>query len=126
MDYAWEYLSVAVQHDLKYITLPDEINLSDYHHDEYYRQATVKVTGKKPGTWITRTGKSCTYGITMIKDAPNREAAVAFLGYVLDPGGGLKVLQEMGQPPFIPCRVPTEEMRAGIPATLQKLVEVKK
>ncbi len=126
MDYAWEYLSVAVQHDLKYITLPDEINLGDYGHDEYYRQATVKVTGKKPGTWITRTGKSCTYGITMIKDAPNREAAIAFLGYVLDPEGGLKVLQEMGQPPFIPCRVPTEEMRSSIPATLQKLVEVKK
>ena len=126
MDYAWEYLSVAVQHDLKYITLPDEINLGDYHHDEYYRQATVKVTGKKPGTWITRTGKSCTYGITMIKDAPNREAAVAFLGYVLDPEGGLKVLQEMGQPPFIPCRVPTEKMRSSIPATLKKLVEVKK
>ena len=25
MDYAWEYLSVAVQHDLKFIKLPDKI-----------------------------------------------------------------------------------------------------
>jgi len=125
MDYAWEYLSVAVQHDLKYLTLPDDINLGDYRHDDSYSQATVKVTGKKPGTWMTRTGKSCTYGITLIKDAPNREAAIAFLAYTLDPEGGLKVLKEMGQPPFVPCRVPTAEMYSSLPESIQKRVEVK-
>ena len=67
MDYAWEYLSVAVQHELKYLKLPEEINLGNYKHDAYYKQAEVKVTGKKPGTWITRAGKSCTYGVTLIK-----------------------------------------------------------
>ena len=30
-------------------------------------------------------GKSCTYGVTMVKDAPNKEAAIAFLNYMLDP-----------------------------------------
>lgn len=125
MDYAWEYLSVAVQHELKYLMLPEKINLGNYQHDAYYSQAQVKVTGNKPGTWITRTGNSCTYGITMITDAPNPEAALAFLEFVLDPDGGLKILNEMGQPPFIPCRVPTAEMRALLPASLQKWVEVK-
>ena len=51
MDYAWEYLSVAVQHELKYIVLPDEINLGNYNYDEFYAQAVVKVTGKEPGTF---------------------------------------------------------------------------
>jgi molybdate/tungstate transport system substrate-binding protein len=125
MDYAWEYLSVAVQHDLKYVVLPDEINLGNYRHDDLYKEAKVKVTGKKPGTWITRTGSSCTYGITLIKEAPNPQGALAFLEYVLSPGGGLKILKEMGQPPFIPCRVPTKEMRGILPPSLQKLVEVK-
>ena len=125
MDYAWEYLSVAVQHDLKYIRLPAQINLGDYKQDGFYKNAKVKVTGKKPGTWMTRTGKSCTYGITMIKDAPNPDAAVAFLGYLMDPSGGLKVLQEMGQPPFIPCRVPTEKMKSQLPSSLQKWVGVR-
>jgi len=125
MDYAWEYLSVAVQHGLKYILLPDEINLGNYRHDNFYSQAVVKVTVKQPGTFMDMKGGSVTYGITMIKNAPNREAAIAFLKYMLDPQGGLKVLKDMGQPPFIPCRVPTEAMKASLPEPLKNLVEVK-
>jgi len=125
MDYAWEYLSVAAQHDLKYIKLPDEINLGNYRMDKFYKKAKVKVTGKKPGTWIYRTGKSCTYGITILRGSQNPEAAEAFLEYLLDPNGGLKILKEMGQPPFIPCRVPTEKMKSQMPISLQKWVEVR-
>ena len=125
MDYAWEYLSVAVQHNLKYIKLDDHINLGNYKYDNFYKQAEVKVTGKKPGTWRTKRGKSCTYGITMIKHAANPEAARAFLAYLLDPNGGLKILKEMGQPPFIPCRVPSKEMLKKLPEELQKYVEVR-
>jgi molybdate/tungstate transport system substrate-binding protein len=125
MDYAWEYLSVAVQHDLKYIVLPDEMNLGNYKYDSVYEQAFVEVTGKQPGTTMIIKGISCTYGVTLIKNAPNPEAAIAFLEYMLDPEGGLTILKEMGQPPFIPCRVPTTEMEKALPAELQKLVEVK-
>jgi len=35
------------------------------------------------------------------------------------------VLKDMGQPPFVPCRVPTEEMKARLPVELKGLVEVK-
>lgn len=125
MDYAWEYLSVAIQRGLKYVDLPDEINLGNYRYDDFYRTAAVKVSGKKPGTMITRRGKSCTYGITLIKDAPNPEAAVTFLDYLMDPNGGLRVLREMGQPPFVPCRVSSEEARALLPAKLRTRVEVR-
>lgn len=125
MDYAWEYLSVAVQHGLKYIVLPDEINLGNYKYDKFYQQAVVKVTGSKPGTFMDMKGDSVTYGITMIKDAPNKEAAVAFMQYMLDPQGGLKILKDQGQPPFFPCRVPTAKMKESIPVQLQGFVEVK-
>jgi len=125
MDYAWEYLSVAVQHNLKYVILPDEINLGNYKFDSLYEKAVVKVAGKKPGTTMEIKGQSCTYGITLIKNAPNEEAAVAFLEYMLDPDGGLAVLKSMGQPPFVPCRVPTADMKKSLPPGLQKLVEVK-
>jgi molybdate/tungstate transport system substrate-binding protein len=125
MDYAWEYRSVAVQHGFKFVELPDQINLGNYHYDNFYKQAVVELTGKKPGTTIKKKGKSCTYGVTLIKNAPNREAAIAFLKYLLDPEGGLKILKEMGQPPFIPCRVSTAKMKACLPKELQNLVETK-
>lgn len=125
MDYAWEYLSVAVQHGLKYIVLPDEINLGNYKYDDTYAQAVVKVTGKEPGTFMEIKGISCTYGVTMVKDAPNKEAAIAFLQFMLDPEGGLKILKDMGQPPFIPTRVPSEAMESLLPVELKNLVEVK-
>ena len=125
MDYAWEYRSVAVQHELKFVELPDQINLGNYLYDDFYRQAVVEVTGKKPGTTIKKKGKSITYGITLIKDAPNGKAAIAFLRYMLDPLGGLRILQEMGQPAFIPSRVPTPGIRASLPVELQYLVEVR-
>ncbi len=125
MDYGWEYLSVAVQQGLKYIQLDDQINLGNYKFDTFYKQAQVKVSGKKPGTWITRTGKSCTYGITMIKSAPNKAGAELFLNYLLSADGGLKILKQMGQPPFTPCRVPDADMLKALPPTLQSKTEVR-
>ncbi len=116
---------MAVQHNLKYVRLDDHINLGNYKFDDFYKQAVVKVTGKKPGQRITKRGKSCTYGITMLVNAQNREAAIAFLEFLFNPEGGLKVLKEMGQPPFIPCRVPTREMYNRLPKELQKFVEAK-
>jgi molybdate/tungstate transport system substrate-binding protein len=125
LDYGWEYISVASQKGLKYIKLDDHINLGNYTYDEFYRQAQVKVTGKKPGSWITKEGQSCTYGITMLKNAPNPEAAQAFLAYLLSPQNGLSVLKEMGQPVFIPCRVPSEKMATQIPEPVRAFVEAK-
>jgi len=125
MDYAWEYRSVAVQHGLDYVTLPDEINLGNYRFDDLYDTAVVKVTGKEPDTFMDIRGKSVTYGVTLVKDAPNPDAAVLFLEYLLDPQGGLSVLEEMGQPPFIPARVPSDEMKDVLPGGLKALVEVK-
>ena len=126
MDYAWEYRSVAVQHGLKFVELPDQINLGNYQYDSFYRKAKVVLTGKKPGTTITKKGKSCTYGITLLKNAPNREAAIAVLKYILSPEKGLKILREMGQPPFMPCRVATQREKDGLPGPLSGLVEVRK
>lgn len=126
MDYAWEYLSVAVQHGLNYITLDKHINLSDYKYNNFYKQAKVTVSGKKPGTKIERIGKSITYGITQLKDAPNKAAATAFMAYMLSPEGGMKILKDMGQPPFVPAIIPDGAMLKNMPAELQKLVKVKK
>jgi len=125
MDYAWEYLSVAEQHGLNYVTIPDAINLGNYEFDDEYATAVVEVTGSEPGAMIEMRGGSITYGITLVHDAPNPVAAQAFLEYMLDPEHGLRILREMGQPPFIPARVPTATMYDALPESLQELVEVR-
>ncbi len=126
MDYAWEYRSVAVQHRLKFLSLPDEINLSSYAMEPLYKEAQVAVSGKKPGEKIMLQGKSITYGVTLLDKAPNREAAIMFLKYMLDPEGGLQILKEMGQPPIVPARVSDQEAFAKLPDLLQTKVSVDK
>ncbi len=126
MDYAWEYRSVAVQHQLKFLPLPQEINLSSYALESLYKEARVAVSGKKPGEKIMLQGKSITYGVTLIDKAPNREAAIMFLNYMLDPEGGLQVLAEMGQPPIVPARVADQKAFSVLPTLLQKRVTVDK
>ncbi|MFT5727361.1 MAG: molybdate/tungstate transport system substrate-binding protein [Desulforhopalus sp.] len=57
--------------------------------------------------------------------AENLEAAKIFLEYLLDPEGGLAILKEKGQPPFVPARISSEEMMKQLPSQLQPMVEVK-
>jgi len=114
LDYGWEYISVAVQHGLKYVDLPDQINLGNPDFDTFYSKA--KVDFSKSGTnQGSRRGKACVYGVTIMKDAPNSEAATAFLDYFLNPKGGLKILEEEGQPPIVPCRASYPDMMDLIP-----------
>jgi molybdate/tungstate transport system substrate-binding protein len=122
LDYAWEYRSIAVQHQLKFQSLPPEINLSDYALDPFYRQAEVQVSGKKPGEKITLRGKSITYGVTLLNNAPHKTAAIKFLDYMLAPDGGLKILKALGQPPIVPARVSDEKVIAALPEVLKKRV----
>ncbi|MGB8719749.1 MAG: tungstate ABC transporter substrate-binding protein WtpA, partial [Desulfobacterales bacterium] len=77
-------------------------------------------------TWTTQTGQSSTYGVTLVKNAPNRPGAILFLEYLLDPAGGLKVLEEMGQPIIAPSQVVSDEVLKALPGRLPTLVEVKK
>jgi len=125
LDYAWSYRSLALQHNLKFVSLDDHINLANIAHDTFYRQSRVRMSGEKPGTHIDRDGRFVAYGITMLKNAPNREAAEAFLAYLLDPEGGQKILRQYGQPPFDPPFVPTLAMHRKLPKIVQDLVAVK-
>ncbi len=121
MDYAWEYLSVAKQHNLRYVSLPAEINLGDFRHEAFYRNAVVRTAGDKPGSTMEMKGGSITYGVTLVKNAPNRDDAVLFLKYMLSPDGGLKILREMGQPPLVPVRVSDAAMLGALPEGLRPL-----
>lgn len=103
IDYIFLYRSVAQQHELKYVILPDSINLKNPELREFYKNANVNITGKTPGTTITKTGQPMVYGITVLENAPNKELAIKFVNFVLSKQGGAKIMEENGQPSMIPA-----------------------
>ncbi|MCF8010085.1 MAG: tungstate ABC transporter substrate-binding protein WtpA [Clostridiales bacterium] len=120
LDYFFIYRSVAKQHDMPFVELPPEINLSHIKNADFYKQAKVEVTGKEPGDYITQVGKPIVYGVTMVKDAPNKENAVAFLKFLLNKDKGLKIMENNGQPVLDPIKTRGEE---NIPRELQEYME---
>jgi molybdate/tungstate transport system substrate-binding protein len=103
IDYIFIYRSVAEQHGLKYLTLPEEINLKNPEFEDYYKQASVELDGKKPGEKITQVGAPMVYGVTIPKNSRNPSLAKVFIHYLMDENKGMKVMAEMGQPSVVPA-----------------------
>ncbi len=102
IDYIFLYRSVAEQHGLNYVILPDSINLKNPDLQSHYQSASTEIIGKEPGTKITKKGQAMVYGITIMDNAPNKELATRFLQFVLSEQGGVKIMEENGQPSMIP------------------------
>jgi molybdate/tungstate transport system substrate-binding protein len=119
MDYAFEYRSVAVQHGMQFVELPDEINLSMVEHKDFYGQAEVEIAGAEPGETMTMVGKPIVYGVTIPKNAPSLDLALAFVKFLLGPEGQA-VMEGQGQPPIVP---PVAVDRDAVPKALQSIVK---
>ncbi len=102
IDYIFLYRSVAIQHYLKYLALPDEINLKRMDFAEQYSTAATEINGKEPGKKETVKGEPMIYGVTMLRDAPNKPAAIAFLQFLLTREKGMKIMEKNGQPSVLP------------------------
>jgi molybdate/tungstate transport system substrate-binding protein len=96
LDFIFIYKSVAVQHGLKYLELPDLLNLADPANNNYYFNAEVRIKGQAPGNPMTIHGEAIIYAVTMLKNAPNPKAAEAFLLYLVNKEKGMKILEESG------------------------------
>ena len=102
IDYLFLYKSVAMQHNLKYVVLPDQINLKNPAYAADYATAAVEINGKKPGEKETMKGEPMIYGITILREAPNKEVAVAFVEFLLTRDKGISIMEKNGQPSVIP------------------------
>jgi len=100
VDYVFEYASVAVQHKLDFIDLPDSINLGNPDLSMFYEKATMMIQGTEPGKMIEIKGEPMIYGFTIPDNAPNPELAGAFARFLTTPGGGSRILAAMGQKPM--------------------------
>ncbi len=121
LDYIFIYRSIAEQHKLKYVALPDQINLKSREFADFYKSVSVRLTGEKPGTFITRTAAPIVYGVTIPKSAVNRKAALAFLNFLLDADKGGAILEKNGQTFVVPSptdtfdKIPNSLTRFALP-----------
>jgi len=118
LDYAFEYSSVAAQHNLNYVALPPEINLSSEEHKDFYTTAEVEISGKQPGEKITKKGKPIVYGVTIPSNFVNKELAIAWVDFLLSPEG-MAIMEANGQPPVIPAMTNDE---SKLPEELKKYI----
>jgi len=116
IDYMFQYKSVAIQHKLKYIELPKEINLSDPFKNDVYSTVSLDVAGSKPGSKIKVTGDYINYSLTVLDKAPQKEEAINFLEFLLGPEG-MKIFKDNGQDPLIPLSTDQPE---EVPESLLK------
>jgi molybdate/tungstate transport system substrate-binding protein len=118
LDYAFEYSSVAQQHNLKYVELPPEINLSDFDLADFYAQAEVEIAGAEPGETILMNGSPIVYAVTIPKNFPRQELAIAWVDFLLS-DEGLAIMEANGQAPI----TPVTNDRSKLPDELKKFVE---
>ena len=119
IDYMFQYKSVAIQHGLKYIELPKEINLSDPSKNDIYSSVSTDVAGSKPGIKMKVTGDYINYSITVLDKAPEKEEAINFLEFLISPDG-MEIFKNNGQEPVIPL---TTEQPGMLPAKLLKYLK---
>jgi len=120
IDYVFLYRSVAQQHGLKMVLLPDAVNLKKAEQAETYQTVRVQISGKKPGEFIAKKGAPMVYGVTIPKNAENPAAALAFVTFLLEKENGRAIMESNGQPSAVPGKSETYEK---IPAALKPFAQ---
>jgi molybdate/tungstate transport system substrate-binding protein len=110
--------------DFRYVDLPDEINLSDPAKNSHYAHSVVALPGlgtPQSAKTIAVPGTRVAWGITLLKDAPNRENALKFLQLLLSPTG-VATLKQNGPTPIEPAIVSSVDF-GKLPESLRPLVK---
>ncbi len=107
VDYIFLYKSVAIQHHLRYVTLPPQVSLGSKKYEQFYKTVSFKVTGKKPSQYITKHGAPMIYGITIPQNSnspQDKEGARLFVKFVISKQGQ-QIMKSCGQgvinPPIV-------------------------
>jgi len=119
LDYAFEYSSVAQQQNLEYVELPPEINLSDVDFEDFYAQAEVEIAGAQPGEKIVMKGSPIVYAVTIPKNFPRQELAIAWVDFLLS-DQGMAIMEANFQTPIIPAKTNDATL---LPESLRKYVK---
>jgi len=118
IDYMFQYKSVAIQHGLKYLELPDEINLSSPLLTEQYESVSYMIPGEAPGIRTEVRGDYISYSGTVLDQAPQKELAMRFFGFMLGEEG-TAIFRKCGQDPLVPAVADDTD---AVPSSLRKFM----
>jgi molybdate/tungstate transport system substrate-binding protein len=116
VDFMFQYKSVAIQHNLKYIELPANLNLSDPMLNDYYHTVSTEVVGNTPGSKMKVTGDYINYSLTVLENAPDKDEAIKFVNFLLSQDGK-NIFRKNGQNPLTPA---STEQPEKIPEQLRR------
>jgi len=94
IDFMFTYKSIAMQQQLKYIELPEQINLKSKSFESYYSMVSMKVSGRGPGEYIVHHGAPIRFGLCQILGSTNPKAAEAFLVFFIHKNRGIDVFRK--------------------------------
>jgi molybdate/tungstate transport system substrate-binding protein len=118
VDYTFDYKSVVLQHKLKYIELPPEINLGDTSLASQYNKVVVKLDFRRFQTVDpVFAGVPIGYGLTIANNSKHQPEAVRFLQFILGTDGQ-GIFNECNHPELIP---PECDSPAALPDVLKSL-----
>ena len=87
LDYIWTYQNLAENDGLKYVKLPDDVDLGSPADSATYARVTTRVAGAHPGDTVTMRGAPILFGLTTPLVAEHRAAAERFVDFVLSTEG---------------------------------------
>jgi len=89
LDYSWSYASLARTAGLRYVDLPDEIDLSNPKLADQYARASVRVPSEHRSgrDSVEFRGEPIVYALTIPTEAPHPRTAEAFVRFVFSPAG---------------------------------------
>lgn len=86
-DYIWSYESIAQGVGLRYVKLPEAIDLSAPADSADYAAASTRIAGKTMNDSVTMRGQPIVYAFTVPTRAPHPEIATKFAQYLASPDG---------------------------------------
>jgi molybdate/tungstate transport system substrate-binding protein len=116
VDYVFTYKSEAQQLGLKFVTLPEQLNLKLEKWRSYYSMAKVKVDNVEPGKYLERKGAPIRYAICRLSVGENAIGAGKFMDYFIRTKDALDIIEKqhiplISDPRILPADSTTLDVR---------------
>jgi molybdate/tungstate transport system substrate-binding protein len=87
LDYIWTYQNLADNDGLRFVKLPDAVDLGETADSAIYAQAHARVVGARPGDTVTVRGAPILFALSAGTHARHADAARRFIAFLLSADG---------------------------------------